>query len=66
MAEHVLGAPVQAEAAEKGYLSPSIAAGFPAPLRWDTAATSKEGAAQGLHDHPWVLRMCATPDSPPC
>lgn len=66
MADYVLGVIVQAEATERGYFSPSIAAGLLVPLCWDTAVTSIEGTEQGLHNHPWVLCVRAVPESPPC
>lgn len=65
MPEHVLGVTVQAEAAERGYFSPSITAGLPAPLRWDAAATTIEGTVRGLRDHAWALFVHAVPESPP-
>lgn len=61
----MLGVTAQAEAVERGYFSPSIAVALPAPLRQDTAATSTEGMAWGLHDGPWVLWVRAIPESPP-
>jgi len=64
MAERVLGATVQAEAAERGCFSPSVAAGLPAPLRQDAAATSIEGTARGLHRHARALCVPANPRRP--